>query len=158
MQTWCDIECAIAIVRAKKEKEYNAETKRRKKALTDSDRDYWIVKTQKIFNKWIRFRDQGKPCPSCGCPDGKGKRNACHYRPAGVNTALRFDERNVHGGCERCNTYMGGNLIGYRAGLVERIGEEEVQSLDDNHDIKRWTIDELKEIHREYSKRLRDGI
>jgi hypothetical protein len=141
---------------AKRQKMYKAETRVMKKALLDTDRAHWIRKAQIAFNSYIRARDAGLPCISCGCPDGKGKRNACHYRPAGVNTALRFDERNVSAGCERCNSFLSGNLVGYRAGLIAKIGIDAVEWLDANHDIKKWTVPELKAIEREYKSKLKD--
>jgi hypothetical protein len=127
-----------------------------KRALLDSDRAHWIKKAQSSFNAYIRARDAGLPCISCGCPDGKGKRNAGHYRPAGINTALRFDERNCNGQCERCNTYLSGNIAAYRDGLVKKIGITYTQQLDDNHDIRKWTIPELKEIERTYKAKLKE--
>jgi hypothetical protein len=51
---------------------------------------------------------------------------------------------------------MSGNLTKYRAGLVERIGEAAVAELDANHETKRWTLDELKEVHRYYSEKLKE--
>ena len=156
MQVTCyTVECALGWAKSKREKSYKAETRVMRKALLDTDRAHHIKKAQTAFNAYIRARDAGLPCISCGCPDGKGKRNACHYRPAGVNTALRFDPLNVHGGCERCNTYQSGNLVGYRAGLIARIGIDAVELLDANHDIKKWTIPELKAIEAEYKAKLK---
>ena len=156
MQIVCGIKCAQMYSETKRQKMYQRETQVMKKALLDTDRAHWIKKAQTAFNAYIRARDAGLPCISCGCPDGKGKRNACHYRPAGVNTALRFDERNVHGGCERCNTFQSGNLVGYREGLIKRIGILQVEWLDANHEIKKWSIDELKAIEKEYKQKLKE--
>jgi len=170
LQTGCGFDCDLALATKAAEKsrmnreraakkadrEYKRETVRRKKALLDNDKPHWIKKAQTAFNAFIRERDRGLPCISCGVPDGKGKRNACHYRPAGVNTAIRFDELNVWGGCERCNTYKSGNIVGYRVGLIARIGIEAVDALDNNHDIKKWTIDELKAIQAHYKSKLKE--
>ena len=156
IETWCSVDCGYALARAKQAKEFKAETVVMKKAIKDKDRAYWIKKSQTAFNAFIRARDAGLPCISCGCPDGQGKRNACHYRPAGVNTALRFNEDNVHGGCERCNTYQSGNLVNYRIGLIKRIGIEKVEWLESNHEIKKWTIQELKEIEAHYKAKLKE--
>lgn len=156
IETWCSVDCGYALARAKQAKAFKAETAVMKKAIKDKDRAYWIKKSQTAFNAFIRARDAGLPCISCGVPDGQGKRNACHYRPAGVNTALRFDEDNVFGGCERCNTYQSGNLVNYRIGLIKRIGIEKVEWLESNHEIKKWQISELKEIEQEYKRKLRE--
>lgn len=156
IETWCSVDCGYKLARAKQAKQFKAETAVMKKAIKDKDRAYWQKRAQTAFNAWIRQRDAGLPCISCGCPDGQGKRNACHYRPAGVNTALRFNEDNVHGGCERCNTYQSGNLVNYRIGLIKRIGIEKVEWLESNHEIKKWQISELKEIEQEYKRKLRE--
>jgi hypothetical protein len=156
IETWCSVDCGMAILKEKREKAYKAETRAMKKARDDADRSLWIKKAQTAFNAYIRARDAGLPCISCGVPDGQGKRNACHYRPAGINTALRFEESNVHGGCERCNTYQSGNLVEYRIGLKRRIGADKVEWLEQNHEIKKWSIDELKAIEAEYKRKLKE--
>lgn len=150
--------CASALaVSARIKKERQEERKNRRIARERlKTRKEWEKEAQIAFNAYIRARDAGLPCISCGCHDGQGKRNAGHYRPAGINTALRFDERNCNGQCERCNTYLSGNLSNYRAGLLVKIGAAELEELDSSHDIKRWTIDELKEIKAEYKAKLKE--
>lgn len=138
----CGMACSLALVKRNRQRENRAE----KLALKKLTRSWWIEKTQTAVNKWVRERDSGLPCVSCGKPEGVGKRNAGHYRPAGVNSALRFDPRNIHGQCETCNTYLSGNLTAYRAGLVVKIGDQAVRELDDNHEIKAWSIPELEAI------------
>lgn len=81
---------------------------------------------ERHFNKFIRERDQGKPCVSCG----KFKRlEAGHFYSAGHYSALRFEEDNVHGQCTRCNKHLSANLIEYQKNLVRRIGQERVDKL-----------------------------
>jgi len=80
----------------------------------------------KHFNKFIRDRDQGKGCISCGRPFTQ----AGHFYSAGHHSALRFNEKNVNGQCVRCNMYLSGNLNEYRKNLIKRIGGEEVLGLD----------------------------
>ncbi len=142
LQIVCGIACSLAHAARKRENKHRQD----KIAFNRTSRIWWIKKTQAAVNKYIRERDAGLPCISCGCPEGRGKRNAGHYRPAGVNSALRFDPRCIHGQCERCNTYLSGNLTAYRVGLIAKIGEQAVQELDDNHEIKSWSIPELEAI------------
>ena len=156
IETWCSTDCAIAIARKKQQQKWDRETREKRKAILSTDRQHWLQKAQTAFNAYIRARDRGLPCVSCGCPDGQGKRNAGHYRAAGVNTALRFHEANVHGQCERCNTMLSANLIPYRKVLIERVGLEVVEWLDSNHEIKRWTIAELQEVERYYKQKLKE--
>lgn len=108
-------------------------------------------KAQAAFNRYIRLRDRGKPCISCGAP-WKENFQACHYVPAGRSNKLRFDEDNVHGGCVRCNLYESGNLRGYRIGLIGRIGVERVEQLETDHETRKWTKDELRELTAKYKQ------
>ncbi len=159
MQVVCDYKCGIKLAEskriAKESQVLRVAHNEAKKRIKDNDRPYWIKRAQIAFNGWIRARDTGLPCISCDCPDGKGKRNAGHYRPAGVNAALRFEPDNCHGQCERCNTSLSGNLIPYRKALLLKIGLDRLDSLESNNDIKRWTIDELKAIEIEYKAKLK---
>jgi hypothetical protein len=79
------------------------------------------------FNRFIRERDKDKPCISCG----KWKiEHASHYFAAGKYNHLRFDEDNVAGSCLACNYFEHGNLLKYRDGLINRIGIERVEALE----------------------------
>jgi hypothetical protein len=70
-------------------------------------------------------------------------------------SALRFNPRNIHSSCAQCNTHLSGNLIEYRKRLVERFGPEEVEWLESQNSIVRYTIDELKAIRDEYKQKLK---
>lgn len=93
-----------------------------------------VKKAQQVFNTWIRNRDlQGEEfftCISCNVPKHKTQMNAGHYLSAGHNTSLRFNEDNVHGQCVRCNLHLHGNQVGYRIGLVNKIGLERIIELE----------------------------
>ncbi|MCP2041683.1 putative nucleic acid-binding Zn ribbon protein [Neisseria sp. HSC-16F19] len=112
-------------------------------------------KAQAAFNRYIRLRDAGKPCISCGAA-WKDNFQACHYVPAGRSSKLRFDEDNVHGGCVRCNLYESGNLRGYRIGLIHRIGEKRVIEMETDYEVKRWGKEELRELAALYRKKARE--
>lgn len=108
-----------------------------------------LKKAQDVFNKFIRERDKDKGCVSCG---GKVEQ-AGHYFSQGSHSALRYNEANTNGQCIRCNLFLSGNLIYYRIGLVERIGEEEVKNLErmaQANRLKKWSREELNEIITKY--------
>lgn len=94
-------------------------------------------------------------CESCGTTQTI-QWQAGHYRPAGVNSALMFDESNVWLQCKCCNEDRAGNLTLYRNSLVIRLGEAAVKALDNNHEIKRWTREELTEITETYRFKLKE--
>jgi len=114
----------------------------------------WLKEAQTIFNKYIRLRDMGLLCISCNTIPKK--KNAGHYFSSGGHSNVRFDEDNVHLQCEHCNTYLSGNLLNYQIGIEKRIGAEKLIELQGKaHLEKRWTVDELKEIIKEYKTKVR---
>lgn len=101
-----------------------------------------LKKAQVVFNKFVRLRDEGKGCISCGATVTE----AGHYRSQGHYSSLRFNEMNTNGQCTRCNCFLHGNLIEYRKGLVKRYGEERVLMLENAGSFKKWTRFELEAI------------
>ena len=85
-----------------------------------------IAKAVLKFHAFIRKRDQGKPCISCG---RYTRLQAGHFYSAGKHPGLRFDPDNVNGQCKQCNWYLSGNLTEYEKNLRERIGNERVKAL-----------------------------
>ena len=107
-----------------------------------------IQSTQKIFNRWIRERDKDLPCISCG----KARvEQGGHYLSAGHHSVHRFNEKNVHGQCLRCNYYLSGNLVNYRANLIKKIGLQQVEILEGTaRKVKKWSKIELQIISKQY--------
>lgn len=126
--------------------------KAKEKAKTRGD---YVREAQTAFNRFIRERDKGLPCISCG-RHHQGQIHAGHYRATSVAPSLRFDEFNVHAQCQPCNCHKHGNLIEYRINLIKRIGIEKVDWLEGPHEPKKYSIDELKEIKRKYSKLVKE--
>lgn len=147
---WCSVEHAMQIARtrqaASERKEKKATSTKRKadKAKVKRIGDLKADK-QKAFNCFIRARDKGKPCISCGHPDdGSRQRQAGHYQTVGGNGPLRYDEANCHAQCMPCNFYHGGGKHpGYRTELIRRIGQAEVDRLEGPQPPVKWTREEL---------------
>lgn len=112
-----------------------------------------IKKATLKFNKFIRLRDHGKPCISCG---SYTELQAGHFYSGGHYSCLRFNENNVHGQCKRCNYFLSGNLNEYRKNLVKKIGKEGIDELDRiaaqykriHHKWDRFTLIEIIEKYR----------
>lgn len=164
LQFVCSPACGIAYQCEQKRKaviKARREAKRKERARTKALRHRLETipeltkKAQAAFNCYIRLRDRGRPCISCGAP-WKDNFQACHYVPAGRSNKLRFDEDNVHGGCVRCNLYESGNIRGYRIGLIERIGQARVEELDADHEVRKWTKEELRELAAAYRRKARE--
>jgi len=158
LQNVCGYECSIELSKArmetKKAKAWAKEKAKRKEALKTVQE--LVLETQKVFNAYIRKRDEGKPCIACGS-DNMKKVNASHYYNANNHWNVRFDEDNVHSGCEYCNTYLHGNLIPYRENLIKRIGGDRFFALELKADFTRkFTREELKELKQLYKQKIKE--
>lgn len=159
LQVVCSPMCAVyktAQDKAKKATKQAAEQRAahrvaKVKAKTRGD---YAREAQIVFNAFIRARDKDKPCVSCG--SFTGKKNAGHYRSVGSAPECRFMEINAHLQCEKCNSYLSGNLIPYRVELIKRIGLEQVDYLEGKHEAAHLSIDVLIGIKTEYRRKLNE--
>ena len=122
-----------------------------------------VVKTaQKAFNEYVRVRDRGKACISCGAIEGDtvrgGAFDAGHYRSIGSAPHLRYHTWNCHKQCVKCNRYLHGNAVEYRKGLIARIGIEKVEKLESMNATRRYTKEDLERITRLAKKRTKKII
>ncbi|WP_047711322.1 recombination protein NinG [Pseudomonas lactis] len=112
--------------------------------------------TQQAFNAWIRARDAGHPCISCGTT-ADVQYCAGHYRTTGSCPELRFEPLNVHLQCNKnCNLSKSGNILGYRPRLLEKIGAEMLAWIEGPHEAKKYTIEQLKAMTAEYRAKTRE--
>jgi len=156
----CSIECEAELGLKLLEKAKRAEAKqvraadkvRREKLKSKSD---WAREAQIEFNKFIRTRDVGQSCISCGRNTGC-KINAGHYLSVGSHPQLRYNENNCHLQCEFCNVYKSGAQAAYRPRLIEKIGLQAVEELESDNTVQKWSIDDLKQIKEKYRQKLRD--
>ena len=154
LQKYClNPECIRIWIETEKNKQW-AKKKSEMKADLTTLSDYLKI-AQQVFNKFIRDRDEGLNCISCGLPPKK--KNAGHYFSQGGHSSVRFDEDNVHLQCEHCNTFLSGNLLNYQIGIEKRIGGERLLALHAKaHEIKKWTKEELKELILIYKKKIKN--
>lgn len=160
----CSISCALEVARISREKltrlrakyERAEDARRREDMMTLND---WIAAAQKVFNSYIRARDEELPCICCNKFGGVWSRggiwDAGHYRSRGSAGHLRFDERNVHKQLKQCNSFGAGRHADFRRGLIVRIGLEDVEALESDQTIRKWTIAECREIITKYRLKLK---
>lgn len=161
---YCGFDCALAGTLETKAKDSvkiaRAErvAHREAKVKLKTRRDY-IKECQTAFNAYIRARDAGKLCICCDKPlamEAVGGGYDCgHYRSVGSAPHLRFDERNAHGQTKQCNRWGSGRAVDYRIGLILRIGLKAVDELEFDQTVKKYTIEDLKEIKAEYKRKLK---
>jgi len=117
-------------------------------------KDY-LSDLQKVFNKFIRLRDQNEPCISCNKPL-TGKFDAGHLFSVGAYPNIRFNEDNVHGQCVACNQHRHGNVNEYMVNLPQRIGQERFNKLlKDRNTILKLSIPEIKELINKYKNKIK---
>ena len=164
-QTWCSVECGIRVAierqeaakRRKREralKQFRDETRRRRKALKTPTE--WASEAQVAFNGYIRERDRGLPCISCGKPDdGTHQRHASHFRSVKAAKQLRYNCWNVSASCAQCNTYESGSIATYRPALIDKIGLHRVEALENNNALCTHTIEYHQRVKRIFTKRTK---
>tara|TARA_R110002124_G_scaffold133116_13_gene295752 strand:- start:339 stop:926 length:588 start_codon:yes stop_codon:yes gene_type:complete len=160
---FCNMKCLMAYAYDKKNKdrlvkigrkEVDKHHAKQKREFQANDKKLRMKEAVKAFNRFIRLRDAEKPCISCQ-RHHTGQYHAGHYKPAGVNSALKFNEMNVFKQCAPCNNNLSGNLINYRINLIKEIGIEAVELLYSNNEIKRYTCEELKSIELKYKAKCK---
>ena len=140
--------------RAAKEKRARQEHRQRKEAV--KTRSEWLRQAQTVFNQYIRLRDAGQPCISCGRPDdGTHQRHASHYKSRGAFPELAFNPLNCNASCAQCNNFLSGNLVPYRVALIEKIGIDKVEWLEGKHEPLKLSIDEIKELIATYRLKIK---
>lgn len=153
MHKACKPECAQALAENVRQAQERKADRERKQAM--KSRQDWLREAQAAFNAWIRERDAALPCFSCG-RFHTGAYDAGHFRSVGAMSALRFDPLNVHKQCVPCNQHKGGNVIEYRLRLIDRIGLNMVEYLEQDHAPVKYTIEQAKEIRDLYRAKLRE--
>lgn len=162
-QIWCAPDCALVTLKRKEQKKVRErkaiekverrEIKVRKQRL--KSRADHLRETQAIFNQWIRLRDAAEPCISCG-RHHDGQYHAGHYRTVASSPELRFEPLNVWKQCAPCNNHKSGDIVNYRANLVQKLGAEKVEWLEGPHEAKRYTIEDLQAMKAHYRVLIRE--
>jgi len=148
-----NIECLIAYSNKHRERNTKSEIKEMRERV--KTRTQYLKELQQVFNQFIRLRDKGKPCISCGKPL-QGKYDAGHYYSVGSYPNLRFHESNVHGQCVECNQHKHGNLIEYGIRIESRIGKAQVAELIDQRKSNlKLTRDEIIDLIKHYKSKVK---
>lgn len=162
LQRVCGPLCALEVARVQaKRKADKAEKEDRKKTREKLDamrtKPQLVKLAQAAFNAFVRARDKGKPCISCGTIlTGEANTYDCgHYRSVGSAPHMRFVEDNAHGQCKHCNRHLAGNHVSYRQGLIDRVGLDAVEKIESDQTLRKYTKEGLEEIARHYRAEAR---
>lgn len=156
--TVCSPACAeawSAKQRAQKEARVKRDERKsfKERAEKIKTRGMHLKELQAAFNAWVRARDAGKPCISCG-RYGQDMQ-AGHYRSVGSSPGTRFMPNNCWLQCRQCNLYQHGSPISYRINLIKRIGLEAVEELEKEHPPVKLTVAEIVELKAKYRAMVR---
>ncbi|MEQ1964356.1 recombination protein NinG [Xenorhabdus khoisanae] len=141
--------------RERQRKEVEARDKLKARRLAVKPLSHFARQAQTAFNAFIRERDCGHPCISCGRNTG-AKMNAGHYRTVGSCPELRFDKDNCHLQCEHCNSYLSGNIENYTPRLIEKIGQARFDQLMSHHALPKRKREDYEQIRDYYKEKLRE--
>ena len=160
MQKVCGFNCALQYANNKKialERTQSLQDRKTIRLLRDGikTKSELAREAQTVFNQFIRLRDEKLPCISCG-RFHQGQYHAGHYRTVGSHPELRFEELNVHKQCSVCNNHKSGNIVEYRIHLLAKIGASNLEWLEGHHDLKKYTIEDYKEIKSIYRAKLKE--
>lgn len=167
---WCNeehrIEYAVLVMKDKRSRDQASELKRRREKEREEKKElkvrkinakpktYWIKQAQQAVNAFVRARDSSLPCVSCGTHSA-AQWDAGHYRTTAAAPQFRFDPRQIHKQCSVCNQHKSGNIVPYRVELIKRIGIETVEAIENNHERRSYTVEELKGIRDYYRLELK---
>lgn len=147
-----------ATLKATQERRELEQAERRQKELSSLQR----LKTNvtNVVHKYIRLRDKGKPCISCGC-DWRDDFQAGHLYKAELYSSLKYNDLNIHGQCQGCNLYRDGNESAYHDWLPDRIGQmrylklRELAAIDKQGNFK-WDREGLNKIRETYKQKIKN--
>jgi hypothetical protein len=162
LKSFCSIEHLAEYAKTDRAKRFAKKVVNKEKRIAKEKlktRSDWQRDAQRAFNEYIRVRDRGKPCISCGASQGVtvrgGDFDAGHYRSRGSSPHLAFHIHNCHSQCVKCNRHLSGNIVEYRKQLVIRIGIEKLEKLEQDNRPRNYTIKDFQRIISICKKRMK---
>lgn len=158
--SWCSPDCGAAIAQKalakKKEKEALEERKLTRRQLLDlKPLHYWAKRAERACNAYIRARDEGDACISCGTYDAP-EWHAGHCYTVAARPDIRYHEDNIHLQCPKCNTYQGGMVGEYKKRVVSKIGQERFDALAYVNPAFKRTREYYQAIEAHYKAKLKE--
>lgn len=137
-------------------KEVELEKKEKKKSTKTYQKSRYKTlkaKAWKLISEYVR--KQGADfngfvsCYTCGIQKHWKELHCSHY----IHNKLDFDLRNLKPCCQKCNTYLSGNLGEYTLRLVRENGLEWVEQLKSDANLITYNNDHLETIIQVYKFR-----
>ncbi len=118
---------------------------------------YWKNKIDKVFHEYIRRRDADNntgncDCVSCGKTIHFSESDAGHFISRKY-LITRYDERNVHAQCRKCNRFEYGRQYEYSIALGQELSQELLQT---SRSMIKFSDADWKEIYEEFNDKLNE--
>ena len=113
-----------------------------------------------LCHNYVKLRDKGKPCVSCGHP-WRSDNQAGHWFKASDFSNLKYWEFNIHNQCIKCNIGKDGNVQEYGNRILLRVTQEQKDEMeqmarDYKKDGFKWSRIELNKIREYYKEKIKD--
>lgn len=180
LQTVCGYKCGLALAAIQRKKreaqlarEDRQKTRERKEAL--KTRGDYVQEAEKAVRDYRRLYELsiGSGCISCGKTQEEvqaaqgwksgGAWDGGHWMGKGARPELRLIPENLWLQCKSCNAGSSkyarkGETVKewFEAGVIARIGREAAEALKNDNRPRHYTVDQLKEITREYRAKTRE--
>ena len=157
----CGFDCAVKYTEQQRKKKDEKQAKQVKREHLEAvkkakPKKWWANKAKTACHAYIRYRDRFKPCISCGTTSQTIQYAAGHFLPSGNNARHRYDEYNIHKQCnKRCNCELAGNHVGYKPKIIEKIGADHVEFMENDNGTYKYSIEELQDIEIYYKEKLK---
>lgn len=116
---------------------------------------YWKAKIDKPFHEYIRRRDADNTSGYCSCISCNKK---IHFTESDAghfigrqHLSTRYDERNVHAQCRKCNRFEYGRQYEYSLNLGQELSDELLQK---SRGVMKLADFEWLEIYEEFKAKL----
>lgn len=124
------------------------------KSISQLKKKLWTLTSQ-----YVRRRDSDEngysSCVTCGLTKHWKEMQAGHWVPAAQGNSTRWDLRNIHVQCYRCNVNLGGNGPEYSAFMEEAHGREAMEELRKlSNETRKITRAEYEEMIEEMTEKL----
>ncbi len=135
--------------------------KKKIKTVARLKKDLWTV-----FSRYIRLRDAISTtgmstevsCITCYRTYPTVEVDAGHFIASYPHGYIRFDEKNVHAQCKRCNMNQGEQYL-YGLRMIQLYGQEEVNRLQKEKNLeKKWRASELESLIVQYKAKVKEFI
>lgn len=123
-------------------------------------RSWYVKKLDTVFSQYIRLRNADHAgyatCVTCGVSKPWKEQQCGHYESRG-KYGTRWDEKNCHVQCYRCNVALKGNYPAYARYLVRTFGETILDELElRSNQSPGFSIGELMLLIDHYTQQVKD--